>query len=56
MTTIDDSERYEPWNRLIDDHPWLTDMQELKTMSPADKAHYASTPGGSKHTSISRGS
>jgi len=48
MTEIDNSERYEPWNRLIDDHPLLADMQELKMMSPADKAHYASTPRGVK--------
>ena len=31
------------------------DLKELKEMSEADKAHYASTPGGSRHTSISRG-
>ena len=49
MTTIiEDIECYEPWNRLIDDHPLLADMQELKMMSPADKAHYASTPRGVK--------
>jgi hypothetical protein len=44
-----------PWNRLINGHPLLVDLQELRQMSPADKARYASTPGGSRHTSISRG-
>ena len=40
------SERYEPWNRLIDDHPLLAEIRELKMMSPADLTHYAATPGG----------
>ena len=31
------------------------DYEALKSLSEADKAHYASTPGGSRHTSISRG-
>jgi hypothetical protein len=43
---IDNNERCEPWNRLINDHPLLAEIRELKMMSPADKAHYASTLGG----------
>jgi len=36
-----DGERCAPWNQLINGHPWLVDLQELRQMSPADKAHYA---------------
>jgi hypothetical protein len=35
--------------RLVDD------LRELERMNEADKRHYASTPGGSKGNSISRG-
>jgi len=41
MAIKDDSERCAPWNRLINGHPLLVDLQELRQMSPADKAHYA---------------
>ena len=47
MAIKDDSERCAPWNRLINGHPLLVDLQELRQMSPADKAHYA---GGATRT------
>jgi hypothetical protein len=33
----------------------LDDIRELESMSPADKAHYCATPGGSRCNSMSRG-
>jgi hypothetical protein len=48
MVFKDDSERCAPWNRLINGHPLLVDLQELRQMSETDLSHYASTPGGVK--------
>jgi len=46
MVFKDDSERCAPWNRLINGHPWLNDIRELKMMSPADLTHYAAPRAG----------
>lgn len=43
------SVRFPAASNLVDD------MQELRQLTEADKKHYASTPGGSRHNSKSRG-
>jgi hypothetical protein len=43
------SVRFPAASDLVDDY------RELESMNEADVKHYASTPGGSRHNSISRG-